>query len=252
MAVTPGNAPRNHPVPGSDGYRRFWLPELVILAGIALFSTAIFWFTPLDLVVSDWFRTAKDGNVWPLGQHQPWRFFNRKGDMYLTVLLVSLPVLTLAFSLFIGRCKRWRRYALFVLATVILGPGLLVNVGFKDHLGRPRPTQVENFGGQHLYVPPLHIGSAGNNSSFPSGHAASAFCYFALWFVWRRRSPRLAAAAFTGTLILGGAMSFSRVVAGAHFLSDILWSGYLCYFSSFILYYFILRIPQNEDREFCS
>lgn len=249
MAVIPGNAARQAPVPGSNRYRRIWLRELLILMGIALSSTAIFWLTPLDLVISDWFRTPAEGIVWPIGQNQPWLFLNRKGDTYLTVLLISLPVLALASSLFLGGWKRWRRHALFVLATVILGPGLLVNVGFKDHLGRPRPTQVENFGGQHLYIPPLHRGSAGNNSSFPSGHAASAFCYFSLWFVWRRRCPRLAVAAFTGTLMLGGVMSFSRVVTGAHFLSDVLWSGYLCYFSSFILYYFILRIPQHEEKE---
>lgn len=248
MAVIPRNVIRQPTSARGDGYRRFWLPELFVVAGIALVSTAIFWLTPLDLIVSEWFRTAKDGIPWPIAQHQPWLFLNRQGDTFLTILLISLPVLVLAGSFFLSRYRKWRRHALFVLATVILGPGLLINVGFKDHLGRPRPTQVENFGGQHVYVPPLHRGSAGTNSSFPSGHAASAFCYFALWFVWRRRSPRLAVAAFTGTLMLGGVMSFARVAAGAHFLSDVLWSGYLCYFSSFILYYFILRIPRYEDK----
>jgi membrane-associated PAP2 superfamily phosphatase len=249
MAVIPGNVRHQAPSAASDRHRRCWLPELLVLTGIALLSTAVFWLTPLDLVVSEWFRTAKDGIAWPIAQHQPWLFLNRKGDTWLTVVLISLPVLVLAGGLFISRCRTWRRYALFVLATVILGPGLLVNVGFKEHLGRPRPTKVEDFGGIHAYVPPLHIGRAGNNSSFPSGHAASAFCYFSLWFVWRRRYPRLALAAFTGTLMLGGIMSFSRVAAGAHFLSDVLWSAYLCYFSSFILYYFILRIPLHEDED---
>lgn len=248
MAVIPNTVRQQPPTSGSDQYRRNWLPELLLLLAIALVSTLIFWLFPLDLAVSDWFRTAKNGIIWPIAQHEPWHLLNERGDKYLTILLISLPVGILVGSLFIRRWKKLRYYALFILATVIIGPGLLVNVGFKDHLGRPRPVQVEYFGGQDAYVPPLHKGSAGTNSSFPSGHAASGFCYVVFWFVWRRRYPRVAVVALAGSLILGGIMSFGRLAAGAHFLSDVLWSGYLCYFSALISYYFILRIPQYEDN----
>jgi hypothetical protein len=40
-----------------------------------------------------------------------------------------------------------RMYGLFILLSVILGPGLLVNLVFKDHWGRPRPRQVVALGG---------------------------------------------------------------------------------------------------------
>lgn len=236
------------PAPDDCHYRQYWLRELLIFAAIVLVSTLIFWCFPVDLAVSEWFRTANGGVNWPIAQQEPWNSLNHGGDKYLTILLVSLALLILGYNQLKCRCKKLRLYALFILASVILGPGLLINAGFKEHLGRPRPVEIENFGGHFEYVPPLHLGSAGGNSSFPSGHAASAFSFVVFWFIWRGRHPRLAVSALAGTLILGWMMSFSRIAVGAHFLSDVLWSGYLCYFSCFILYYFVLRLPGRQRR----
>ena len=39
----------------------------------------------------------------------------------------------------------------------LVGPGLLVNTVLKDHVGRPRPVQLEQFRGHERYVPPFQI-----------------------------------------------------------------------------------------------
>ena len=44
------------------------------------------------------------------------------------------------------------RAVLFLMATLALGPGLLVNVILKDHWGRPRPIDVTQFGGEQHFV----------------------------------------------------------------------------------------------------
>ncbi len=248
MAVIKKNVFQQLAVLPNNQYLRNCLPELLLLLVVAIASTLIFWFFPLDLVVSGWLRTAKHGINWPIALHEPWLSLNRMGDKFLTILLLSVPIVIIVGSLFMRRCRKLRYYALFILATVIIGPGLLVNVVCKDHLGRPRPKQIECFGGKYAYVPPLAKGPAGKNSSFPSGHASVAFCYIVFWFIWRRRHPRLAVIALVGSLTLGGIMSFARMASGDHFLSDVLWSGYLCYFSALILYYFILPIPQNRSN----
>jgi len=222
--------------------------ELLLLLAIVVMSTVIFWLTDLDLVVSNWFF-MKNSQHWPFAKHEPWYTLNRDGDTYLAVLIDTVSLVILIGSFFVHRWKLLRRYAVFILASVIIGPGLLVNGVFKENWGRPRPNQVVEFGGEHQYVPPLHMGSVQEgNASFPSGHAAIGFSYIAFWFVWRRRRPGLAMLSLSGAMILGGGMSFARVACGAHFLSDILWSAYICYLTSFLLYYFVFRIPQYEAK----
>ena len=39
------------------------------------------------------------------------------------------------------------RAMIFLIATMIIGPGLIVNLGFKDHWHRPRPVQTQDFNG---------------------------------------------------------------------------------------------------------
>ncbi len=44
------------------------------------------------------------------------------------------------------------RAAIFLVATLAIGPGILVNGVFKDHWSRPRPVQVTEFGGSERFV----------------------------------------------------------------------------------------------------
>src|SRR5258708_40247049 len=47
-----------------------------------------------------------------------------------------------------GARLRWvpsGRAMIFLIATMIIGPGLIVNLGLKDHLHRPRPVPTQDF-----------------------------------------------------------------------------------------------------------
>jgi hypothetical protein len=70
-----------------------------------------------------------------------------------------------------------------------------------------------------------------------------------LWLLWRKRRPRLAVAALTLAVLLGAAMGFSRIAAGGHYLSDVLWAAWLSFFAAWLSYYLIMRIPQREAGE---
>lgn len=133
------------------------------------------------------------------------------------------------------------RVALYLLAALALGPGLVVNLGFKDHWGRPRPSTLTEFHGPNHYVRPLvPSNQCDDNCSFPSGHAALGFwaIAFALLAPPRRRSLAVAAAVGFGALI--GAM---RIAQGAHFLSDVIASGLLVGLVCRITYYWLLERP---------
>ena len=66
---------------------------------------------------------------------------------------------------------------------IFIGAGLIVNVVLKEHWGHPRPSDLFEFGGDGIYLPPWAKGPAGNGESFPSGHAAIGFSFFAFWFM---------------------------------------------------------------------
>src|SRR5688572_19370399 len=41
------------------------------------------------------------------------------------------------------------RASIFLIVTLLIGPLLLANAGFKDHWSRPRPREVVEFGGPY-------------------------------------------------------------------------------------------------------
>ncbi|MDD2892700.1 MAG: phosphatase PAP2 family protein [Halothiobacillaceae bacterium] len=223
-------------------------PLLFILLGLMFLSTLPFWLFPLDIQISSIFYHPELGTgdaAWPV-QNLPFVQFCYKAAPILT-MLVALPALFIVlFGGLLSRIKPWRAHAAVVVLTVVLGPGLLVNGIFKEFWDRPRPVQTENFGGDFPYAPPLMIGEAAGGKSFPCGHCSAGFALAALWLLWRQRRPSLARAAGVLALLLGGAMGFSRIAAGGHYLSDVLWAAWLSFFSAWLSYYLIMRIPQRE------
>ncbi|OAN52201.1 hypothetical protein A6A04_00415 [Paramagnetospirillum marisnigri] len=115
------------------------------------------------------------------------------------------------------------RRSLYLVASLALGPGLVVNVLLKDFWGRPRPSTIAEFSGPFQYVRALiPSDQCPDNCSFPSGHAALGFWMVAFALLaspaWRR--PALRAALGFGVLV-GGV----RIAQGGHFLSDVIASG---------------------------
>lgn len=189
------------------------------------------------------------GNQWPGRLHEPWKLLYHLAPVPAFVLAGGALV-ALAGSYFRRRWRRFRRQAIFILLLLALGPGLIVNVILKDHLGRPRPQEIIEFGGQHDFVQFWQPGADAKNSSFPSGHAAIAFFTMAPWFVYRREKPTLARAFLIGGLGFGCLIGLTRILQGAHFISDILWAGGLVYLFGELLSWLLLRprVPHTPSK----
>jgi membrane-associated PAP2 superfamily phosphatase len=167
-------------------------------------------------------------NQWPGLSHAPWTFLYTLAPIPGFLLAAGAGIVLLA-GFFRFSLRKFRRQSLFILLLLALGPGLVVNVILKDHLGRPRPQDLIEFGGNHQFVQFWQPGSTEKNSSFPSGHAAIAFFLMAPWFVYRRKN-RCKALSFLWTgLLFGLLVGVARIMQGGHFLSDILWAGGLVY-----------------------
>jgi len=220
--------------------------ELLILAVVAALTTAVFWFTDLDLRAAGLFyHPETPDNLWPHGSFWLWQFFYH-GIPVLAALLVVGALFVLIFSSLSGRWQHYKLAAGCVLLTILLGPGLLVNAIFKDHWCRPRPNQVTEFGGHLHHVPPLMIGESRKGESFPAGHPSIGFSLTIFWLLLRPRRPKLALTVLISAIAAGLLMGVGRMAAGGHFLSDVLWSGFMSIFAALSVYYYILRVPQRR------
>lgn len=118
----------------------------------------------------------------------------------------------------------WRRMAAMAVLCGVLGPGLVIEVWFKNTVGRPRPVQVVEFGGDQAFHGVFQPGSTPKtHRSFVSSHAAAGFWLLSLGLtagpVWRRRWLVIG-------LVTGSLIGLGRMMQGGHFLSDIVFSFY--------------------------
>lgn len=195
----------------SDATR--WLA--ITLAALALFRL----WPGLDLAVSAAVFDADGPRRFPLGDLAPVQW------LYLAVPWMGRCALLvgLVLALRSGTPPRWRRRAQMLLLALVLGLWGVVNVGLKDHWGRPRPTEVSAFGGPHPFQPAGTVSPyCDKNCSFVSGHAATGFMLMAVGLLGhpatRRRWWRIGLAA---GLVIGA----GRVLQGGHFLSDVVFAG---------------------------
>jgi lipid A 4'-phosphatase len=132
------------------------------------------------------------------------------------------------------------RATLFLMAVLAVGPGLVVNGVFKSYWGRARPRDVVEFGGTRTFTPAFVISDqCDRNCSFTSGHASVPFAFMALGLLLRRRRW----AVFAGAATFGGLVGLGRIVQGAHYLSDVIFSGVFVFVIAYLLAHYAFRLP---------
>jgi lipid A 4'-phosphatase len=223
---------------------RDWLPEAILLIALAIVATVVFAVTPLDVDAARVFYRSGGPDHWPLARQFPWSLLYELAPP-ITASLIVLGLLGLVAGHVRGR-ETWRKYGIFLILSIVVGPGLIVNAGLKDHWDRPRPRDIVEFGGPLHYSPAPIPGEGGK--SFPCGHCSVGFLFAAGWWVWKRRRPTWAYASLGLGVVVGLALGAGRMAGGGHFFSDVIWSALLAWGVAHALYYYILRIPAHEAR----
>ncbi len=120
-----------------------------------------------------------------------------------------------------------------VLAVSFFGIVFIVRFFLKSLFNRPRPFQVEDFGGDAIFKPLFCINDFYIfDSSFSSTHAACGFFIFALAFMTETSGARRCLISIG--ILVGGLVGLSRVMSGVHFFSDVIFSGFFIYMTSYI------------------
>lgn len=225
-------------------HRRLWPAWLLLLACVLLF---LVW-PELDLIVTRYFFD-------PLNQEFPanalpwvkWVYDDTPViNQWLGLLMLSALLLQWIRPGWPG--LRARRSMCAWLLVVCIGLGFMVDWVLKDHFGRPHPYQTHVFTGDQDFVPAFHYRPLCEvNCSFVSGHAAGGFVWMA-WGMWgwrRRRQAWLLAGVAAGSFI--GA---ARVMQGGHFLSDVVFSGWVIWLSMQAIRTVWLRLRRRRLQQF--
>lgn len=235
------------PEAAASGVPAFVAARPVGAAGLALLLTSlVFIAVPgIDLAVSRLF--FHDGAGFPasldpaligLRSVGTWIFF---GGCVVAVAALLGPLLLSG-----RRIGLSPRAGLFLTASLILGPGLIVNVLFKDLWGRARPIEILEFGGIQPFSPPWAIvHHCRLNCSFMSGEASSA-----MWLLGFAMIAPLALrrwAVLVG-LVLTALLSLNRIAFGGHFLSDVV----LAWLTTLIVLLVVHRVVYRPDSPFTN
>ncbi|NVK34691.1 MAG: phosphatase PAP2 family protein [Rhodobacteraceae bacterium] len=223
-------------------------PVKALLSYLVFVSLFFLIFPGVDLWFTGLFHSSETG-FWAKTQPFLRRFRHLGPHIVQWVAIACLLALVLKL-LFPGRTPLMPlRVPVFLLSTLVLGPGILVNAILKNNWGRPRPVMVDLFGGDMPYQPVwLPTNWCDTNCSFVSGEASAAMWLLALVFV-APKAWRWALACFL--IPLGLLLSLNRVAFGGHFLSDTLISWGLTLLLIVLMYrlLFYVRPAGLGDRK---
>ncbi len=215
--------PAAPPPPHRPWWRWHFGPVRTLLIISIALSLFFLLFPHLDIWFSNLFYDPEYGFA---ASHVPAFIWVRGLAAVLLWLIAGACLLSLALKLALPLRKSLiaPRTSIFLLSTLAIATGIIVNAILKSFWGRPRPVNVIDFGGQSPFVEVWHIaGACTHNCSFVSGEASSAIWLLALALVvpiaWRSRVAIV-------TIVLAIIFSLNRIAFGGHFLSDVLisWS----------------------------
>ncbi len=210
----------------------------------AMMAAPVLW-PQADLFASHLFFNAGQGFV--LANHGLFIFLHKFAVVGPRILAVLLALLAL---------WAWRRHdkarfsaksGVFLLLVLLIGPGLVANVGFKDHWGRSRPREIVDFGGTAAFssalTPQFH--KARSNGSFVSGDGAFGFFLPSFAYVAPRRLSRRV---FWAGMMGGAVFGFVRLAMGAHFLSDVIYAGFFMLLTGACIHAAMFGIAATKEK----
>ena len=196
--------------------------------------TLVFRLTDADIALQRWFYSPEKG--WLLQFHPFWDFIYRFG-IFPGYFLAFAGLVMITLSYWNVKYINYRKASMVLIFTMLVGPGLIVNLLLKDHTGRPRPREITEFGGTEKFICVCEKGTTNEGKSFPCGHCSMGF-YLAIPYLFlRNRKKVLASSVLAAGVGYGIIIGIARMMAGGHFASDVLWAGLIVWLVALCGYY---------------
>jgi membrane-associated PAP2 superfamily phosphatase len=234
-----------HPEPA------FWRTHLgwPLVAWLAAF-TLLYW-SGLDVALVDAFYDPALGKFPAARGWWAHDLLHSGGKRF--VYLIALGWLVVLVCGFLPATRRdwapWRRAALFVLACLVVVPGIVG--AMKQRSDTPCPAHSTRYGGEWPVAPLLEPSAYDlpGSGCFPGAHSSSAFALFGLYFVFRRSRPRVARQLLLAVGALGTTFAIGQSARGSHYLTHDLVSAGIAWLTCLALYALAWRSRLHPDDD---
>lgn len=197
-------------------------------------------------------------DLWVAGLfYDPQKGFYLQDQAFITFLYRSITFIVAVFTLVLLVVLSIQAYhrrqiqpffsqkkLIYLFLVLLIGPGLIVNTVLKEHWGRARPMDIQQFNGEKTFSRPfIPVNQCKSNCSFTSGHAAAGFFLLVFGFIFPRKRNLF----FFQGIFWGFFSGFLRILQGKHFLSDVIFLGFLVYFTAWLIYHAIFATKDVDD-----
>lgn len=189
----------------------------------------------LDRVLTDLFFDIHQQRF--LLKHHPFLTqWMHVGLKWLMVMIALVCLLLSSAGYKLTKLQPYRRPFLWVFVGMVVSTTAVAIL--KHYNQHACPWDLAIYGGDSPFFELFTAAPSGveSGSCFPAGHPSGGFALMAFYFAFMHSKPRFS----TGMLILGLfaglVMGFAQVMRGAHFLSHIIWSGWVVWVALLILY----------------
>lgn len=175
------------------------------------------------------FIIAMGGSAY-LGYYIGKHFFAEDNRMIFSIIYgIGFGIICLTIGNFINIPKEYKNtLRIFaIIGIIVMFAQLAVIEGMKYLWGRVRFRDLLSDGSFDAFTPWYHINGINGNKSFPSGHTAGAgMSYLMMLFPyaskkWNKKSQLC----FWIPCVYTSIVAFTRLVMGAHYLSDVVMGG---------------------------
>lgn len=211
-----------------------WLALTIVVCASSPFVDQQLAILPYDTTINKFY-----------GETHLWCSIIYYGVNVATVLLLAIPLFSLIYVMVkkLPLRKTLLRVVLVSYLGLAIGPGLVVNLAFKNNWGRARPYQVIRDHHPYSYPWQPHFNRPADNS-FPSGHVSiGAFIGVPLIAARRRK---------LGILTCGigfVAVGIVRWLQGGHYFTDIIMAGVFVWFFSWLVIMAVDKILARKSGE---
>jgi len=201
--------------------------EAAWLAGAWLLIMLVARYTMLDHTLSALFHDPEAAGF-PFRHSVFWNAVMHSGLKYLSL---AIWLTLLLVWLLPARWAPNRRLRSVIGFTLLVAPLAALTVSLlRSFSAHSCPWELAVYGGAADYFRFFDSlpANAGPGHCAPSGHASAGFVWIAGYVAARRTSPAAARLALALTLCLGVLTGLTQIVRGAHFVSHVLLTAWVC------------------------